>query len=1219
MIRLNQRNISPTGGHMRRLRQLGAIAFALFMLIFLMSCSGKELTITGIAIDPSSMNESIDISEFDLNDLKLIVTYSDGSNKSISLSESMISSADLSKLSFMGTHEITISYQGFSLAVTIVLEDHATLNLISTYYEFIISAKLFSGTYQDWLMLITEEQTLHIMKAFLNDQNQVVIMLSNLEEYILGTMVKESFTVRFFDKNGTLINSVIVEQGGSVNPPTPPLVKSYLFIGWNQVTTNIQSDLNVYAYYEYVGLNPVESNPIDELILSIDRLRNAQFDVDIESIFKQTSATNIVKRSKSLISILTQATSNSMDDPFNQSDFIQHPLYTEMFYHQGMYTMADIIDGYHVVTTSLSTYANNAINNMTKGVKSITAMAKESAYWAVDHITVADAWIVTGNTRFLLHYDEVLDRVEYYLYQYAPDQKTHYYEKIFIFYNDKGEEVIERYFEYRYEEAYYDGYWGSISYYNSVAGRDFNYLQIWLNEDYKPSDNFVYRGINLNEEGVYEYYENDILMISGNNAWYEMMPMINHTKQSIEYQDYRPFTVYSPDGTSNVMTFSKPYSYYVVDLYIPAFNGVDAVLIEEGGMYQVQQDSQSIIQEILSKGLDLMPMRWEMDVHNPEILTGFKTAKGIFMADSIYDENGISINKVNLYISREGVYDYQLYHNYLGVIQLHIMAESVNHMFDKIKLFMENTGITYEYGDINSFLDELSIQYQLRHTSISTFHYLNPFMGGLEHRFKDYASYVETSRFIEDYISIHQSFEDMMQFYPSINYEDMPSWNQIGATTFIHIEDQLTGTTTLNELTLDTSQMEAILESTVLLREDAQYTLYYALLTNGRLIPIGQEEPQTYQRSRLTFEGNQQILLPIDLVIGEYQLVLFFGKLTEGKFIRVSNVIPVPLHAFETLEFVETDPEIEYTVLTEVLNEQGSLYIRVQSIDIYAPKVTIGDNPTIYQNDTFMIELWIESGKTVMDLLSMIKINDTYQPELTPIVDFVFKDDLPVLSSDMIIGDGWKIIIQDSSFNQTILILSFKYQYNVVFKIDDDIYHQVLVNEETLVDFPSEPSKEGYTFIGWHPDDLLITDYTVFQAIFEKNSYTITYYIDLVYYQEQVVNYDDIINYLIPTAREGYTFSGWDISFEYMPAQDLSAYATYIINQYTITFETYGGSYIESQTNDYMTDLVTPEVPIKEGFTFEGWYTDEALLIPFIFSKMPAEDVTVYAKWQPND
>lgn len=79
----------------------------------------------------------------------------------------------------------------------------------------------------------------------------------------------------------------------------------------------------------------------------------------------------------------------------------------------------------------------------------------------------------------------------------------------------------------------------------------------------------------------------------------------------------------------------------------------------------------------------------------------------------------------------------------------------------------------------------------------------------------------------------------------------------------------------------------------------------------------------------------------------------------------------------------------------------------------------------------------------------------------------------------------------------------------------------------------------------------------------------------------------------------------------------MTLYAKWTINQYTITFNTDGGSLVNPITQDYNSEISAPEDPIKEGYAFEGWYLDETYTQRvLLFITMPAEDLTLYAKWK---
>lgn len=98
--------------------------------------------------------------------------------------------------------------------------------------------------------------------------------------------------------------------------------------------------------------------------------------------------------------------------------------------------------------------------------------------------------------------------------------------------------------------------------------------------------------------------------------------------------------------------------------------------------------------------------------------------------------------------------------------------------------------------------------------------------------------------------------------------------------------------------------------------------------------------------------------------------------------------------------------------------------------------------------------------------------------------------------------------------------------------------------------------------------------------------------------------------------KEGYTFIGWyngesEWNFETPVTADLTLTAKWQLNRYTITFDTAGGSEVPSITQDYGTAITPPAAPTKTGYTFAGW--DKT--IP---STMPAGDMTITARWTEN-
>ena len=191
--------------------------------------------------------------------------------------------------------------------------------------------------------------------------------------------------------------------------------------------------------------------------------------------------------------------------------------------------------------------------------------------------------------------------------------------------------------------------------------------------------------------------------------------------------------------------------------------------------------------------------------------------------------------------------------------------------------------------------------------------------------------------------------------------------------------------------------------------------------------------------------------------------------------------------------------------------------------------------------------------------------------------------------------------------------------YTVTFQSEggSEVASQIRAN--TPAARPADPTKEGYTFIGWYNGEsewdfeTPVTAVLTLTAKWQINRYTITF--DTAGGSEVPSITQDYGTAITPPAaptRTGYTFAGWDKTIPTtMPAGDMAITAQWQLNQYTITFDTAGGSEVPSITQDYGTAITAPANPTKTGYTFAGW--DKT--IP---TTMPAGDMTITARWTEN-
>ena len=191
--------------------------------------------------------------------------------------------------------------------------------------------------------------------------------------------------------------------------------------------------------------------------------------------------------------------------------------------------------------------------------------------------------------------------------------------------------------------------------------------------------------------------------------------------------------------------------------------------------------------------------------------------------------------------------------------------------------------------------------------------------------------------------------------------------------------------------------------------------------------------------------------------------------------------------------------------------------------------------------------------------------------------------------------------------------------YTVTFQSEggSEVASQIRAN--TPADQPADPTKEGYTFIGWYNGEsewnfeTPVTADLTLTAKWQINRYTITF--DTAGGSEVPSITQDYGTAITPPAaptRTGYTFAGWDKTIPAtMPAENITLTARWTVNQYTITFKPENGGQDIVIKQDYGTAITAPANPTKTGYTFAGW--DKA--IP---STMPAENITLTAQWQVN-
>ena len=178
-----------------------------------------------------------------------------------------------------------------------------------------------------------------------------------------------------------------------------------------------------------------------------------------------------------------------------------------------------------------------------------------------------------------------------------------------------------------------------------------------------------------------------------------------------------------------------------------------------------------------------------------------------------------------------------------------------------------------------------------------------------------------------------------------------------------------------------------------------------------------------------------------------------------------------------------------------------------------------------------------------------------------------------------------------------------------------------------------EPTKENYTFAGWYNGNEKFDFTTV-----PTGDVTLTakwtandYYVSFVTEHgdpptSQNVMYNGTANDPGKLSEDGYTFIGWytddtyDTEFDFTQpiTGNTTVYAKWTAKDYEVSFITEHGKTPTSQNVPYNEPATDPGELTAEGYTFIGWYADEAHKTKFDFSTPITGDTKVYAKWEKN-
>ena len=237
----------------------------------------------------------------------------------------------------------------------------------------------------------------------------------------------------------------------------------------------------------------------------------------------------------------------------------------------------------------------------------------------------------------------------------------------------------------------------------------------------------------------------------------------------------------------------------------------------------------------------------------------------------------------------------------------------------------------------------------------------------------------------------------------------------------------------------------------------------------------------------------------------------------------------------------------------------------------------------------------------------------------------------------------------NASGNLKLIVFLSRNSYDITFRsnLDNEIVYQTQALYQSKVLYPQALAKKGYSYAVYNgleevynsldqsSTDVVVLANTELNVKYTPNTYTVIFNKGLsgdvvtgemenqtfTFDKEQQLSKNAF-------ALTGYNFLGWSTSTSgEVLYQDMASvsnlayegtitlYAKWSKAKFAISFDTKGGSPIETITEDYETMILEPTLPTKNGYEFDGWFdeNDNAVLFPIT---VPSYDINLYVKWK---
>jgi hypothetical protein len=236
------------------LKKIGTLIFLIVAIFISSGCNllTSEATVTSIEVDATALEESYDIETFELSSISIKVSFSDGKFQLIPITEAMLSSEHQALLSCEGEHEITVTYENKTTAITLTLFYSGVKAQLIPIYHLAKTQGGYEGSFEEWITSIKGDNGLSIIDASLNMEGHLILTLSDDSIVDSGKVLPagvDCYLVIFKDGE-TVLKEEIVPDGNSATPPIIPTKEGHTFQSWDKEFNEVKNNLEVNILWE---------------------------------------------------------------------------------------------------------------------------------------------------------------------------------------------------------------------------------------------------------------------------------------------------------------------------------------------------------------------------------------------------------------------------------------------------------------------------------------------------------------------------------------------------------------------------------------------------------------------------------------------------------------------------------------------------------------------------------------------------------------------------------------------------------------------------------------------------------------------------------------------------------------------------------------------------------------------------------------------------------